>query len=118
MVSIPKTIGVMSCSVVLGLSLSNTVIAAVSGGPGCAEGKGAPSDLMKCDQELRQGIRTVRGDVLRVEGDTLLVKRSDGKEVRVHLDETTQIFGYVGPGERVEAKLDKQGHAVSIRLAE
>jgi hypothetical protein len=56
--------------------------------------------------------------VLRVEGDTLLVKRSDGKEVRVHLDETTQMFGYVGPGERVEAKTDKLGHALSIRLAE
>ena len=56
--------------------------------------------------------------MLRVEGDTLLVQRSDGKEVRVHLDETTHMFGYVGPGERVEAMMDKLEHALSIRLAE
>jgi hypothetical protein len=104
--------------VVVCLTLSIEATAAVTGGSDCAEGKGELSGLLKCDQEIRQGIKTVRGDVLRVQGDTLLVKRSDGKEVRMHLDETTQMFGYVGPGERVEAKMDKQGHAVSIRLAE
>ena len=56
--------------------------------------------------------------MLRVEGDSLLVQRPDGKEVRVHLDETTQMFGIRWPqGERVEARMDKQGHALSIRLA-
>jgi hypothetical protein len=118
MVPIPKIIGVMSCGVVMCLTLSNAAIAAVSGGSDCAERKGGQPDLLKCDQEIRQGIETVRGDVLRVEGDNLLVIRPDGKEVRVHLDETTQMFGYVGPGERVEAKMNKQGHALSIRLAE
>jgi hypothetical protein len=118
MVYIPKNITVMSCSMAVCLTLSNVAIAGASGASDCAEGKGALSDLLKCDQEIRQGIKTVRGDVLRVEGDTLLVKRSDGKEVRVHLDETTQMFGYVGPGEHVEAKMDKLGHALSIRLAE
>src|SRR6476661_5186099 len=85
MVSIPKIVSVVSCGVVVCLTLSNAAIAAVRGGSDCAEGKGAPSDLLKCDQEIRQGTKTVRGDVLRIEGDTLLVKRSDGKEVRVHL---------------------------------
>ena len=118
MLSIPKIIGVMSSGVVLCLTLSNAAIAAVSGGPDCAERKGGHPDLLKCNQEIRQGIETVRGDVLRVEGDSLLVQRPDGKEVRVHLDETTQMFGYVGPGERVEARMDKQGHALSIRLAQ
>ena len=56
--------------------------------------------------------------MLRVEGETQLIKRSDGKEMPVHLDETTHMFGYVGPGEHVEAKMDKLGHALSIRLAE
>ena len=118
MVSIPKTVGVMSCGLVLCLTLSNAAIAAGSGGSDCAERKGGHSNLLKCDEEIRQGIETVRGDVLRVDGDNLLVQRSDGKEVRVHLDETTQMFGYVGPGERVEAKVNKQRHALSIRLAE
>jgi len=65
-----------------------------------------------------QGVPSIQGDVLRVECDTLLVKRSDGKDVRLHIDESTQMFGYVGPGERVEAKMNEQGHALSIRLAE
>jgi hypothetical protein len=84
----------------------------------CEERKGNRPSLLKCDEEIRQGIETVRGDVLRVEGDNLLVQRSDGKEMRVHLDETTQMFGYVGPGEHVEAKVNKQRHALSICLAE
>ena len=117
MAAVSKLINVM-LGVVLGLTLSNGAIAAVSGGSDCAEGKGGRPDLLKCDQEIRQGVETVRGDVLRVEGDSLLVQRPDGKEVRVHLDETTQMFGYVGPGERVEARMDKQGHALSIRLAQ
>ena len=115
MVSIPKIIRVM-LGLVLGLSLSNAVIAGASERPGCAQGKGGPSDILKCDQELRQGVSTVKGDVLRVEGNNFLVQRSDGKEVRLHIDESTQMFGYVGPGERVEARIDKQGHALSIRL--
>jgi len=118
MVPIPKIISVVSGGVVLCLTLSSAAIAAVSAGSDCDERKGNQPNLLKCDEEIRQGIETVRGDVLRVEGDNLLVQRSDGKEVRVHLDETTQMFGYVGPGERVEAKMDKQGHALSIRLAE
>ena len=83
MAAISKLINVM-LGVVLGLTLSNGAIAAVSGGSDCAEGKGGRPDLLKCDQEIRQGVETVRGDVLRVEGDNLLVIRPDGKEVRVH----------------------------------
>ena len=118
MASIPKIISVTSGGLVLCLTLSNAAIAAVSAGSDCEERKGNRANLLKCDEEILQGIETVRGDVLRVEGDNLLVQRSDGKEVRVHLDETTQMFGYVGPGEHVEAKVNKQRHALSIRLAE
>src|SRR6185295_10444940 len=36
-----------------------------------------------------QGVPIIQGDVLRVEGDTLLVKRSDGKEISLQADTTT-----------------------------
>ena len=50
MAAISKLINVM-LGVVLGLTLSNGAIAAVSGGSDCAEGKGGRPDLLKCDQE-------------------------------------------------------------------
>jgi hypothetical protein len=118
MASILKIISVTSGGLVLCLTLSNAAIAAVSAESDCEERKSNQPNLLKCDEEIRQGIETVRGDVLRVEGDNLLVQRSDGKEMRVHLDETTQMFGYVGPREHVEAKVNKQRHALSICLAE
>jgi hypothetical protein len=118
-VSITKIIAVMSCGVVLCLSLSNTTQAIERMKPDtCADRKGGQPNLLKCDEEIRQGIETVMGDVLRVEGDTYLIQRSNGKEVRLHIDETTEMFGYVGPGERVEVKVNGQKHALSIRLAE
>jgi hypothetical protein len=115
MVPIPKIIGVMSCGVVMCLTLSNAAIAAVSGGSDCAERKGGQPDLLKCDQEIRQGIETVRGEVLRVEGPNYFVKGKDGKEVRLHTDSTTLMMtGIIGKGDRVEALVNEQNHALSI----
>jgi hypothetical protein len=57
----------------------------------------------------------VKGDVLRVEHDNLIVQRSDGKEVRLQFDENTEMHGYIGPGERIEAKVNEQRHALSVR---
>ena len=118
MVTIRKMIGAMSCGWVLGLILSNAAIPAVVAGSDCAEQQGDPPNRVKCEAEMRQDIETVRGDVLRVEGENFLVERADGKEVRMHFDESTQMFGYVGPGERVEAKINNEGYALSIRLVE
>lgn len=72
----------MLCGLVLCLTLSNAAIAAGSLGSYCAERKGGQPNRLKCHEEIRQGIETVRGDVVRVEGANLLVQRSDGKEER------------------------------------
>jgi len=123
MVSIPKIVGVVSCGgVVLCLSLFNPVLAAerIKSDP-CGDRKGGESNLMKCDKETRQGIETIKGEVLRFEGNNVLVQRFDGKEVTLHIDATTQMSGYLGRGERIEAKvsnMDDQKHAMSIRLIE
>ena len=114
MAAISKLINVM-LGVVLGLTLSNGAIAAVSGGSDCAEGKGGRPDLLKCDQEIRQGVETVRGDVLRVEYDNLIIQRSDGHEVHLQFDENTEMTGYIGPGEHIEAKVNEQKHVLSVR---
>lgn len=122
MESIPKILGVISSSgsLVLCLNLSSVTLAAESMGPVlCADDRKADQpNHAKCDEKTRQGVYTLEGDVLRVEYDNLIVQRADGKEVRLHIDENTEMIGYVGPGEHVKARVNEQRHALSIRLAE
>lgn len=102
MVSIPKIIGVISCGVVLSLSLA-TAAQAIEPNT-CAKGKdGLP--LLLCSEEERQGIKTIKGEVLRVDGDTFLIQRFNGQEVRLHLDPTVKNDSVIEPGDWIEAKL-------------
>jgi len=106
MLSIPKIIGIVSCSAVLCLSLSNAPQATGRmGHDPCADRKGGLPNLLKCDEELRQGIETVKGQVMRVEGGNYVIERFDGKEMLLHVDQTTKMSGHIGRGDRIEAKV-------------
>jgi uncharacterized membrane protein YcgQ (UPF0703/DUF1980 family) len=132
MVSIPKVVGVLSCGFVLCLGLSSA-----------AQAEHAPgaSDLMKTnavtDQQGFQsdddkqknvndekrsnradGAKTIKGELFRVEDGNYFVKVKNGKEVRLHTDKTTQMMGEIKKGDRIEAKVNDQNHALSIRQAE
>jgi len=130
MVSIPKIVGVMSCGLLLGFGLSNT---------SQAEHAPAPSDVMKTDaQSDRQGFqsdddkqmnekqgssnaegaKTIKGELFRIEDGNYFVKVKDGKEVRVQTDKTTRVMGEIKKGERIEAKVNSENHALSIRKAD
>lgn len=117
---IAKIVGHMSCGFLLCLGLSH----AAQAGPAASA-----VDQMKADpSEQRQraqmagamgdgqskGSTTVQGEVLRIEGDDYLVKGSEGKEVWVHTDRTTQMGRNIEPGERIKAKVNDQNHALSI----
>ena len=127
MISIPKFIGVLSCGFLLCLGLSNAAQ---------AEHAPSPSDVMKTDAvDDRQGFqaddnkqmndemgggraegtRTVKGELFRVEGGNYFVKVKEGKEVRLHTDKTTQMKGEIRKGDHIEAKVNDQDHALSIR---
>ena len=132
MVSIPKVVGVLSCGFLLCLGLSN---AAQAGNvPGA-------SDVMKTDSVTdRQGFqsdddkqrnvddkmgsnradgaKTIKGELSRVEDGNYFVKVKDGKEVRLHTDKTTQMIGEIKKGDRIEAQVNDQNHALSIRSAQ
>jgi ribosomal protein S1 len=73
------------------------------------------SDEMKGDQ-AKDGTM-IQGEVLRVEGDNYFVKGQDGKEVRLHIDKTTQKIGSFQQGDRIEATVNNKNHALSIRSA-
>ena len=59
----------------------------------------------------------MKGEVLRLEPDHYVIKRSDGKQVSLHVDETTKVTRTFAPGEWIEAKVIQynDGHyALSI----
>jgi len=87
MVSILKIIGVMSCSFVLFLSLSNVTQAGEK------------------YQKAQQDIHTIKGEVLRVDGDDVLVRVYGGKEVSLRVDSATETDGGIGRGDQIEAKV-------------
>jgi hypothetical protein len=60
------------------------------------------------------GGKTIKGEVLRVEGNDCFIKGQDGKEVRLHIDVTTMKARNIEPGERIEAKVDDRNHVIAI----
>ncbi len=124
MVSIPKVVGVLSCGFLLSLGLSNVTQAADEKKPDQSEMKTDQSDRRQSGQaasekQMSEEMRgkTIKGEVLRVESDIYFVKGQDGKEVRMYTDKTTIIMGNVRQGDRIEATVNDQNHALSIRSA-
>lgn len=128
MVSVAKYFGLMSCGFLLCMGLSNSAQAAdgMKGGTSdqmnqSDQMKGGQADRLKGDQpkgtDSERG-NTIKGEVLRVEGDTYFVKGQDGKEVRLRTDGSTQRSGVISQGDRIEAKVNDQNLALSIRSAQ
>lgn len=132
MVSIPKIVGVLSCGFSLCLGLSSVVQ---------AEHAPAPSDLMETDSQTdRQGFqsdddkqknvnnekgknqsespKTIKGDLSRVKDGNYFVKVKNGKKVRLHTNKSTEMMGEIKKGDQIEAKVNEQNHALSIRKAQ
>ena len=120
-VSSPKIVGV-SCAFVLCLGLSNVTGAAeaefglstgVEDTQSCTD-KNVEREVgvMKCREILREarGTDTIEGKVLRVEGDNYLIKRFDGREVRLRTDANTQRTGPIRQGDRIEALVNEKNH--------
>jgi hypothetical protein len=98
----PKVLGVLSYGCLLGLGLSPAAQATVR--PPAAE-------------DTVQGMDTIKGEVLRIKGEHFYVRRSDGKEMHLHTKPTTPLMGEFKKGDRIEAKVDDQNNALSIRQA-
>jgi hypothetical protein len=127
MISIRKVVGIVSCSFLLCLGLSNAAL---------SEHAPSPSDVMKTDSVTdRQGFqsdddkqknittrkssaggeRTIQGELFRIEKGHYYVKEKEGGEVRLHTDKTTKMKGTIKKGDQIEAKVNDKDHALSIR---
>jgi hypothetical protein len=61
------------------------------------------------------GPQTIKGDLLKIEGESYVVHDLKGKEVRLHVDQTTKLEGGAfKTGDKVEAQVNEKGHAVSM----
>ena len=126
---ISKAVGLFFCGFLLCLGLSNAAQ---------ADNVAAAADKLKADQSDRRqggqeagetlmndmdrrqslGDKTIKGEVLDIKDDNIVVKREDGKEVLLHTDETTQKARNIVPGQDIEAKVNEQNHALSILSAQ
>jgi len=59
--------------------------------------------------------QTVNGDLLKIDGEFYVVKDTAGKEVRLHVDKTSQLDGTFKAGDKIEAQATDKNHAGSIK---
>ena len=60
---------------------------------------------------------TVKGTLMRVDGEYYWVKDTDGKETRLHVDASTKLDKVV-KGDRVKAYITDLGHATTLQRDE
>lgn len=59
--------------------------------------------------------KVIKGDLVRIDYGDYLIKEKDGQEIRLHIGKKTQMMGELKKGDRVEAKVDDQNNALTIR---
>jgi hypothetical protein len=109
MVSTSKFLGGLAVGCLLGLGLSSCYT-----GPS-PDAASATDDIKMNQSDRRSYTKAIKGEVMRVEGHNYVVKGEDGKEVRLHTDSTTQQTGDISQGYNIEAEVNDQNHALSIR---
>lgn len=57
---------------------------------------------------------TIKGTLMATEGEFYLIKDTDGKEHKVHVDKSTKL-DKVLPGDKVKAYVTDQGHSTTLQ---
>jgi hypothetical protein len=118
MATIPKVVGLLSCGVVLCLGLFNAAQARTTASVADQMNAGQSDRGDKMRDPMKgawsKGGWMIRGEVLRIQGHNLFVKGGNGKQVRLHTDKTTQMMEKIQLGDRIEAKVNNQYHAMVI----
>jgi uncharacterized protein YdeI (BOF family) len=118
-----KLIGIIAVACVL--SLTGWASAAEMGASGSTEmgtpgsGGGAAAAAEKAAATAKEGAntRTVKGELLKIDGENYVVKDATGKEVKLHVSPETKKDGDVKVGDKIEAQADASGHATSIKAS-
>jgi translation elongation factor P/translation initiation factor 5A len=61
--------------------------------------------------------RSVEGKLLKIDGNVYVVKdqRESGKEIRLHVDKTTELKCSFEPGEKIKSEVTETNHALWIQ---
>jgi hypothetical protein len=60
---------------------------------------------------------TIKGTLMRMEGEYIWIKDTDGKESRLHVDKSTKLDKVV-VGDTVKAYITEQGHTTTLQRDE
>jgi len=60
------------------------------------------------------GAQTISGELLKIEGETYVIRDAFGKEVHLRVDQNSKVEGSPKVGDRIEAKVLEGGWASSI----
>ncbi|MGE5711985.1 MAG: hypothetical protein ACM34B_17565 [Nitrospira sp.] len=63
------------------------------------------------------GPQSIKGDLLKIEGEFYTVHDTAGHEVKLHVDKTTKLDGSFKTGDKVEAQVTDKGHVFSLKHA-
>jgi hypothetical protein len=60
---------------------------------------------------------TVKGTLMKIDGEYYWIKDNDGKEVKIHVDKSTKMDKVV-EGDHVKAYITDQGHTTTLQRQE
>ena len=104
-----RTVYVLSCALLLGDGLSHAVLAsAEETTTNPCENRGGQS-ILGAEQEQGNTGYTIRGEVLRVDGNTYVVRKQDGKEVSLQTDQPN-----ISQGDFIQANMNGQNQVLWI----
>jgi hypothetical protein len=65
-----------------------------------------------------QGVKSISGEILRIQDDLYYVKDPRGKEVVLHVDESTQKSGEFREGDNFKAEVTEGDHVLKLEKAD
>lgn len=63
------------------------------------------------------GPQSIKGDLLKIEGEFYTVHDTAGHEVKLHVDKTTKLDSGFKTGDKVEAQVTDKSHVLSMNHA-
>jgi uncharacterized protein YpmB len=99
------------------LSIIFTVIAGV--GVGMVAWADDPMSKKEAKPDLKERLfkDSVKGTLMKTEGEYYWIKDDDGKETKIHVDMSTKM-DKVRVGDKVKAFLTEKGHATTLQRLE
>lgn len=100
------------------LTLSILTVVILGVGAGIAEAANPMSDKeAKPTLGERFTENTIKGTLMKMEGEYMWIKNTDGKESRIHVDRSTKLEKVI-VGDTVKAYVTDQGHTTTLQRDE